>query len=44
MSSGHSLFQTEDILLKTKDELLTTEDNGKWAQVNKTQLSTTLDD
>ena len=29
MSSGHSLLQTEDILLKTKDDLLTTADNGK---------------
>ena len=29
MSSCHSLLQTEDILLKTKDDLLTTEDTGK---------------
>ena len=42
MSSGHSLLQTEDVLLKTKDDLLTAADNGKWAQVNWTQMSTTL--
>ena len=28
MSSGHSLLQTEDVPLKTKDSLLTTEENG----------------
>ena len=42
MTSGDGLLQTEDILLKSKDDLLTTEYNGKWAQVNWTQLSTTL--
>ena len=36
MNSGHSLLQTEDIFLKTKDILLTTADNGKWGQVNWT--------
>ena len=29
MSSGHSLLQTEDVLLKTEDDLLTLADNGK---------------
>ena len=29
MSLGHGLLQTEDVLLKTRDDLLTTEDNGK---------------
>ena len=41
MSSGQGLLQTKDILLKTKDDLLTTEANGKLAQVNQTQLSIT---
>ena len=42
MSSGHGLLQTEDILLKTEDDLWTTADNDKCAQVNWSQLSTTL--
>ena len=29
MSSGHGLLQTEDVLLKAKDNLFTTADNGK---------------
>ena len=29
MSSGYSVLQAEDVLLKTKDDPLTTADNGK---------------
>ena len=29
MSSGHSILQTADVLLKAKDDLLTIEGNGK---------------
>ena len=42
MSSGDGLLQAEDVLLKTKDDLLTTAVSVKWAQVNQTQLSTTV--
>ena len=42
MKTKDGLLQTEDVPLQTEHGLLTTADNGKWAQVNWTQCSTTL--